>query len=327
MNLKTYLLTEVGCIDNEYLDQYLELLQLAAITEASTQYCELHHAVPVAYYYYKYSCKDKSTAKRRYANKDANNKIVNLLYKDHCKAHWLLFHCTTGNLKAASANAFCRMLNIGYRYKFETTITEAEYAALQAQRDYIKQHSETRYWSAEQVNWLIENFSNFSYEECGMALNKTAQAVQHKIFALGLRKKNLHWTEAELSYLVEYGAATPDKELAKVLNRTPATIASKRTALGIKKAVAKPEKPKKESRVKLTKEESLARRRAEYEAKKNTEEFKARRKAIYQSSKEKNRQYAKAYHEQHKDDLSYRQKRVKATQAYREKKKEINNGG
>ena len=52
MNLKTYLLTEVGCIDNEYLDQYLILLQTAAITEITTQYCELHHVIPVAYYYY-----------------------------------------------------------------------------------------------------------------------------------------------------------------------------------------------------------------------------------------------------------------------------------
>ena len=171
MNLKTYLLTEVGCIDNEYLDQYLILLQTAAITEITTQYCELHHVIPVAYYYYKYDCKNKTTAKRKYADKDINNKVVNLLYKDHCKAHWLLFHCTTGKLKAASANAFCRMLNISYRHKFETTITEAEYAELQAQRDYVKQHADTKYWAAEQVEWLIENFERYSYKECGEVLN------------------------------------------------------------------------------------------------------------------------------------------------------------
>ena len=263
MNLKTYLLTEVGCIANEYLDQYLELLQTAAITELSTHYCELHHAIPVAYYYHKYNCNNKFTAKRKYADKDINNKVVNLLYKDHCKAHWLLFHCTTGKLKAASANAFCRMLNISYRHKFETTITEAEYAELQAQRDYVKQHADTKYWTVEQVEWLIENFEHYSYEECGEVLNKTAQSVQHKVFALGLRKQTQRWTETELTYLTEHGATVTDKALAEVLNRTPATIASKRKALGIKKAIPEKEDSKKEPHVKLTKEESLARRRAD----------------------------------------------------------------
>lgn len=329
MNLKTYLLTEIGCIENEYLDQYLELLQTAAITGSSTQYCELHHAVPVAYYYHKYACNNKSTAKRKYADKDVNNKIVKLLYKDHCKAHWLLFHCTTGKLKAASANAFCRMLNISYRQKFETTITEAEYAELQAQRDYIKQQADTKYWTAEQVEWLIDNFEHYSYEECGKVLNKTVLSVQYKVSALGLCKMR-RWTESELTYLIAHGATATDKELAEVLNRAPATIASKREALGIKKIL--PEKKnikniKKEPRVKLTKEESLARRRAEYEARKNTAEFKAKRKEEYQRSKEKQKQYARAYHEQHKSDLAYRQKRVKAAQAYRKKKKEINTGG
>jgi hypothetical protein len=38
--------------------------------------------------------------------------IVNLLYKDHCKAHYLLYFCTIGRLKHANAEAVSYMFSV-----------------------------------------------------------------------------------------------------------------------------------------------------------------------------------------------------------------------
>ena len=92
MNLRTYLIEEIGCLDNEYLTEYINLITTYTLAAG---YSEQHHIIPVAYYFKKYGCKSKCEAKRKYADKDPQNGLVQLLYKDHIKAHWLLYNCTT----------------------------------------------------------------------------------------------------------------------------------------------------------------------------------------------------------------------------------------
>lgn len=311
MNLRTYLIEEIGCLDNEYLTEYINLITNYTLTEG---YNEQHHMIPIAYYFKKYNCKSKWEAKRKYADKDSQNRLVQLLYKDHIKAHWLLYNCTTGYLKQANAKAYKRMLNEKYTYKFEHRLTDEEYTELQYQMDQIVQSEDTAYWSSKDTNWLVENFRNYSYTECGKYLNKTALAVQHKIHALGLTKYKM-WTEDEVEWLKTNILICSVKECSEYLNRPLRNVQSKLSELGLTKLKFKTKVIKKdkvvkvkEKKVKLTKEEQLEKRRAAYKEKSKTVEYKQKRKEEYETNKEKLKQYAKEYYAKQDAELR-RQKR------------------
>lgn len=306
MNLRTYLIEEIGCLDNEYLTEYINLITTYTL---ATGYSEQHHIIPVAYYFKKYGCKSKCEAKRKYADKDPQNGLVQLLYKDHIKAHWLLYNCTTGYLKQANAKAYKRMLNEKYTYKFEHRLTDEEYAELQYQMDQIVQSEDTAYWSAKDTKWLVENFRNYSYAECGKHLNKTAHAVQHKIYVLGLTKYKM-WTEDEVEWLKANILIYSAKECGKYLNRPVCNVQSKLKKLGLTnlKPKAKGIKKEKSTKVKLTEEERLERRRTKYKEYSQTEEYKQKRKEEYEANKEKLKQYAREHYAKQDAELR-RQKR------------------
>ena len=265
--------------------------------------------IPIAYYFKKYNCKSKWEAKRKYADKDSQNSLVQLLYKDHIKAHWLLYNCTTGYLKQANAKAYKRMLNEKYTYKFEHRLTDKEYTELQCQMDQIVQSEDTAYWSSKDTNWLVENFRNYSYTECGKYLNKTSLAVQHKIHALGLTKYKT-WTEDEVEWLKTNILIGSVKECSKYLNRPVCNVQSKLSELGLTKLKSKTKVVKKEksTKVKLTEEEQLERRRVKYKEYSQTVEYKQKRKEEYETNKEKLKQYAKEYYAKQDAELR-RQKR------------------
>ena len=322
MNLRTYLIEEIGCLDNEYLTEYINLITTYTLAAG---YSEQHHIIPVAYYFKKYGCKSKCEAKRKYADKDPQNGLVQLLYKDHIKAHWLLYNCTTGYLKQANAKAYKKMLNEKYTYKFEHRLTDEEYAELQYQMDQIVQSEDTAYWSAKDIKWLVENFRNYSYAECGKHLNKTAHAVQHKIYMLGLTKYKM-WTEDEVEWLKTNILIYSAKECGEYLNRPVCNIQSKLTKLGLTNlkpkatGVKKEKQEKKEKRektiikkekstkVKLTEEERIERRRAKYKEYSQTAEYKQKRKEEYEANKEKLKQYAREHYAKQDAELR-RQKR------------------
>ena len=322
MNLRTYLIEEIGCLDNEYLTEYINLITTYTLAAG---YSEQHHIIPVAYYFKKYGCKSKCEAKRKYADKDPQNGLVQLLYKDHIKAHWLLYNCTTGYLKQANAKAYKRMLNEKYTYKFEHRLTDEEYAELQYQMDQIVQSEDTAYWSAKDTKWLVENFRNYSYAECGKYLNKTALALQHKIFALGLTKYKM-WTEDEVEWLKTNILIYSAKECGEYLNRPVCNVQSKLSELGLTNlkpkanSVKKEKQEKKErqektiikkeksTKVKLTEEERLERRRTKYKEYSQTAEYKQKRKEKYEANKEKLKQYAREYYAKQDAELR-RQKR------------------
>ena len=86
--LKTYLLS-LGCfIDNEYLDEYLSLIE-QPISFSDTDYTEKHHIIPRSYYTSNYS-KDASASDL--SLNDSHNRLVELTYSDHFYAHWLLYN-------------------------------------------------------------------------------------------------------------------------------------------------------------------------------------------------------------------------------------------
>ena len=96
-NVKTKLL-ELGYINNEWLDKYLELLMLNYSNTKLTGKTQEHHAIPVNSYWTSIDPYKRTEALKLAKNDDTNFK-VHLLYKDHLLAHSYLVLCT--NLDAA----------------------------------------------------------------------------------------------------------------------------------------------------------------------------------------------------------------------------------
>lgn len=99
--IKTELLN-IGVVkDNEYLDQYIELIYKNKDTKKQTYKTQKHHIIPKCYY------------KSRGLKTDNSPKnIVNLLYKDHILAHYYLCLCVSSKeLKYPFLLAFTYLIN------------------------------------------------------------------------------------------------------------------------------------------------------------------------------------------------------------------------
>lgn len=93
--VKTRLL-ELGYIDNEWLDKYLEILESNLTTARNRKSTQAHHAIPVNSYWTSDEPYNRSEAEKL-ASADTNNFKVNLLYKDHQLIHSYLTMCTDLN--------------------------------------------------------------------------------------------------------------------------------------------------------------------------------------------------------------------------------------
>lgn len=82
--LKQYLLSTNYFIDNDYLNQYLNLLRSAHSNLSC--YKEVHHSLPVCYYRYEKGASSRSQAKA-FASLDSSNVLVVLPFWQHCFAH------------------------------------------------------------------------------------------------------------------------------------------------------------------------------------------------------------------------------------------------
>lgn len=122
LKLKKLLLDTGLVIDNQYLDEYVELIinNFDSIKVKNTT--QEHHSIPVFCYSLdetgKYQMTDLDSAERRraatkLANADKNNKRVHLTYADHIKAHLLLSRCGKSyRFILSNANACVLMLNL-----------------------------------------------------------------------------------------------------------------------------------------------------------------------------------------------------------------------
>ena len=86
-------LIELGCIDNEWLDKYLEIIEANLATKKSKKSTQAHHAIPVNDYWTSDKPYNRSEA-LKLARMDEINFEVNLLYKDHLLIHGYLTLCT-----------------------------------------------------------------------------------------------------------------------------------------------------------------------------------------------------------------------------------------
>ena len=86
-------LLELGYLDNEYLEKYLEILEANLETKKVKRSTQAHHAIPVTDYWVSDKPYKRCEA-LKLARVDNSNFEVNLLYKDHLAAHAYLTLCT-----------------------------------------------------------------------------------------------------------------------------------------------------------------------------------------------------------------------------------------
>ena len=48
-----------------------------------------------------------------------------------------------------------------------------------------------RWWSKEDLQWLVENYSNLGLKECAKYLNRSSSSVLHKASALGIKRRGI----------------------------------------------------------------------------------------------------------------------------------------
>lgn len=162
-------------VNNSYLEQYIELVSTSNTTPG---YQELHHII----------CKSFSKALNEPVDNSPDN-LVSLLFKDHCKAHWLLYKCTTGDMQIAMANAFISMVALKKLSKdtlLAIGLTIQDYDELQLKIEHLKQDSNLHYWKAEEDEFLIENYAANGQRYCAEKLNRTLKAVSSRASDLGL---------------------------------------------------------------------------------------------------------------------------------------------
>ena len=221
---KEELLSTGHFIDNSYLDDYVELVN----STTTTAYTERHHILPRAYY---------DLLELDIDNSD--NNLVRLSFADHCKAHWLLYFCTTDKLRYASQTAFVIMVNgLAKRLK---DYTEEDFIVLQEMKEQLLADSAT-FWSAEEDEFLKLHFLEFTDEELASKLNRTEIAVRARRTYLHLQRLKMlpDYTDKELEYIIANFYKAELKEIAAALNRPVSSVIAKCGRLGLKKWQADP---------------------------------------------------------------------------------------
>lgn len=200
--LKDYLLSLGFFIDNNYLDQYVELMDKPFSNSA---YSELHHQVPVYCYKKLFNLKNRYSATKK-ADSDANNKLVRLSFADHIKAHWLLSKCSCVKENECTVLYMIGKILDNTNIKrtnnsiIENGFTQEEFLEINKLKEELIDSSDY-YWNEEDICWLKTNYSSYSRRYCAEYLNKTEASIHRQCKTLGLKKTSNKWTKEEDTWL------------------------------------------------------------------------------------------------------------------------------
>lgn len=213
MIIKVQLLKTNYFIDNVYLDDYLALINSSKQNQC---YQEKHHILNEAYF-------------KKFGlpvdNSDSN--IVWLSFKDHCKAHYLLYFCTIGFLKKVNEFAFTGMLKPLHKtakqlnqYKIEENLlTDSDLEELQTYMENIINDTNSQFWSSNELQLLIQYYPKEGYAIYKRFPNRSKDTVKQKAVALGLRVENHYWTNEQIAILINNYPGKSLSELCKLINR------------------------------------------------------------------------------------------------------------
>ena len=155
-------------------------------------------------------------------NKDTNNFLVDLLFKDHCKAHWLLYNCTVDEVKACNARAY--ILMTGKKVEHITELTTEEYCEVQTYRDYIM-NEDDYYWSLEEKQLLTKYYPTHSFDELTAIFGRSREAIIGAANLMGLTRRL--WLKEDEEWLIDNYSTHTRKECADFLGKTEASINKK----------------------------------------------------------------------------------------------------
>ena len=205
--LKQKLLNTGLFLDNEYLDEYINLVLSNNITIG---YTEKHHILQRNYF-----------KKSGLPLDNSPDNLITLSYCDHCKAHWLLYFCTTDYLKKANEASIryivemYKVLTGKDRNKFE--FNDYDFQLLQSYMTSIVNDENSRYWTEAEVAYLKKNYCGYGTgPKCAKYLNKPINLVNEKARLLGLSKNCPDWTEAEIEILYKYYPIEGDKVYLRI---------------------------------------------------------------------------------------------------------------
>lgn len=111
-NLKQKLLLTNYFIDNQYLDSYINLVSENQVKKEAFK-TQQHHIIPKTYFKH-----------FKLAIDNSKDNLVELLYTDHVKAHWLLQKCTIGFLKRNNGYAIRFLVNNKNFNRYNPTIDD-----------------------------------------------------------------------------------------------------------------------------------------------------------------------------------------------------------
>lgn len=98
-------------IDNQYLDEYIELILNNYGTNLKKGCTQKHHVIPVSCYFkdsFDFTSHRKEAV--QLAKNDPNNYQVNLEYADHLRAHYLLCRCSSNIIQIISNAKACELM-------------------------------------------------------------------------------------------------------------------------------------------------------------------------------------------------------------------------
>lgn len=212
-SLKNKLLATGFFIDNIFLDQYLNLV---SNDTKETGYAEQHHILQKQYFKLVNLPLDDTP----------ENKVL-LLYKDHCKAHWLLYNCTSGKLKTANAAAVQYILNVYNELnnlnKTKEELTEADFIIMQQYYNDIKEDSESKYFSTAEIIFLKQNYPKYGCQYCATKLGRTPASIYAESCILGLVRE-FSWTVEDYNFLIQNYEKYGGIYCAEILHKTTKAI-------------------------------------------------------------------------------------------------------
>ena len=220
--LKSKLLSTGYFIDNNFLNDYIDLMMNDTINNG---YSEYHHILQKQYF--------------RLINKPIDSSAENLKllsYADHCKAHWLLYYCTIGKLKRANAASVTYILkvynNLNKTLKTKDELSGEIFLELQKYYDDIRNDQDSKYYTDYEIKFIKENYPTYGARYCSNKLKRSIGSIQNEANVLGLTR-NWTWTEEMNTFLFKNYTKIGGRACANKLGLSQKLIYKQAKKLGL----------------------------------------------------------------------------------------------
>ena len=179
MSLKEKLLS-LGCFDdNKYLDFYCSLIELNRENKKEKFKTQKHHIIPKCYF-----------TSNGFSVDESKNNLVNLLYKDHIKAHYYLSLCSKSIIKHKMEIAFIKMINTN-RFHYQSSDKEEfdEYQKIYESFCYNASLEKTGKKFSERHRQSLSRSWNYDKHQTPEIRRKNSEANKGKVLSAETRKK------------------------------------------------------------------------------------------------------------------------------------------